>query len=90
MWKSIDWFIEGDLKSYFETIDHKKLEFLLRKPINDQEFIDLYWKAVKAGYIEVKDRISFSSPSASSYEAFAASQWFFCALKWGTGLSTWS
>jgi retron-type reverse transcriptase len=56
-WKAIDWFIEGNTKSYFDTIDHKKLEFLLRKRIEDQQFIDLYWKAVKAGYVEVKENI---------------------------------
>lgn len=53
-WNAITWFIEGDIQSYFDTIDHFKLEELLKKRICDKQFIDLYWKAVKAGYVEIK------------------------------------
>jgi len=60
-WKAVEWFIEGDIKSYFDTIDHHKLELLLRKRIRDQQFIDLYWKAVKAGYVEVKENKKIDS-----------------------------
>jgi retron-type reverse transcriptase len=42
--------IEGDIKGY---INHKKLEELLCRHIEDQQFIDLYWKAVRAGYVEM-------------------------------------
>lgn len=54
-WKAIEWFIEGDIKSYFDTIDHHVLEDLLKEKIEDRQFLDLYWKAVKAGYVEVKE-----------------------------------
>lgn len=49
--KCIEWVIEGDIKGYFDNIHHKKLEELLTNHIDDQQFIDLYWKAVRAGYV---------------------------------------
>jgi len=51
-WNGIKWFIEGDIKSSFNSIDHHILEKLLKEEIDDKEFIDLYWKCVKAKYIE--------------------------------------
>lgn len=45
------WVIEGDMKGFYDNIDHHILEKLLRQEIKDQRFIDLYWKAVKAGYV---------------------------------------
>lgn len=33
-------------------MDHHILESLLRRKIQDQQFIDLYWKLVRAGYVE--------------------------------------
>lgn len=53
-WIAIDWFIEGDIKSYFDTIDHQTLANLIFSKIRDQQFLDLYWKAVRAGYVEMK------------------------------------
>ena len=60
-WKAIDWFIEGDIKSYFDTIDHTVLATLLNIRIKDRQFLDLYWKAVRAGYVEIKDNKKFDS-----------------------------
>jgi len=54
-WSGIRWFIEGDIKSYFDTIDHHRLEQLLKRKIDDKRFLDLYWKAVRAGYVEVRE-----------------------------------
>jgi group II intron reverse transcriptase/maturase len=53
-WSGIEWFIEGDIKSYFDTIDHHIIENILMTRISDRQFLDLYWKSVKAGYVEVK------------------------------------
>jgi len=53
-WNGTKWFIKGDIESYFDTIDHFKLEELLKRKICDKQFLDLYWKAVRAGYVEVK------------------------------------
>lgn len=33
-------------------MDHHILESLIRRKIQDQQFIDLYWKLVRAGYVE--------------------------------------
>ena len=46
------WFIEGDIKGFFDNIDHHKLIEILRRRINDEKFIDLIWKFLKAGYME--------------------------------------
>lgn len=48
----IKWFVEGDIKSYFDTIDHHTLINILRRRINDEAFIELVWKFLKAGYLE--------------------------------------
>lgn len=50
-WSGITWMIEGDIKSYFDNIDHYVLANLLEREIKDQNLIALYWKLVKAGYV---------------------------------------
>ena len=51
-WSGTQWAIEGDIKGFFDNVDHHVLADLLQKRIGDQQFIDLYWKLVKAGYVE--------------------------------------
>ena len=46
------WFIEFDIKGYFDNIDHQILMKLLRKKINDERFTALIGWMLKAGYIE--------------------------------------
>lgn len=46
------WFVEGDIKSFFDNINHHTLIKLLRKRIEDDRFIRLIWKFLKAGYME--------------------------------------
>lgn len=46
------WFVEGDIKGYFDNIEHHTLINLLRKRIEDERFIDLIWKFLRAGYLE--------------------------------------
>lgn len=46
------WFIEGDIKGFFDHIDHHILINLLRKRIKDEKFINLIWKFLRAGYVE--------------------------------------
>lgn len=48
----VKWFVEGDIKGFFDNIDHHILIKLLRKRINDEKFINLIWKFLKAGYLE--------------------------------------
>jgi len=48
----INWFVEGDIKSFFDTIDHHILINILREKIKDEKFIRLIWKFLGAGYID--------------------------------------
>lgn len=48
----VKWFVEGDIKSYFDTIDHHNLINILRRRIKDEAFIELIWKFLHAGYLE--------------------------------------
>ncbi|WP_412762847.1 reverse transcriptase/maturase family protein, partial [Priestia megaterium] len=48
----VKWFIEGDIKGFFNNIDHSILIKLLRKRIKDEKFLRLIWKFLKAGYVE--------------------------------------
>ncbi|MGM0788900.1 group II intron reverse transcriptase/maturase [Bacillus infantis] len=50
--KGMRWFVEGDIKGFFDNINHETLIKLLRKRIDDEKFIQLIWKFIKAGYIE--------------------------------------
>ena len=46
------WFIEGDIKSCFDRIDHHTLIEIINTKIKDARFIKLIWKFLKAGYME--------------------------------------
>ncbi len=46
------WFVEGDITACFDSFDHHILIDLLRKRIDDEKFIALMWKFLKAGYME--------------------------------------
>lgn len=46
------WFIEGDIKGFFDNTDHDVLVGILRERISDDRFIRLIRKFLKAGYVE--------------------------------------
>ena len=46
------WFIEGDIKGFFDNISHDVLISILSERIADERFIRLIRKFLKAGYIE--------------------------------------
>ena len=46
------WFVEGDIKGFFDNIDHNVLIATLRKRIADDRFLRLIRKLLNAGYIE--------------------------------------
>ncbi|WP_028775848.1 reverse transcriptase/maturase family protein [Shimazuella kribbensis] len=48
----VRWFIEGDIECFFDSIDHHKLVGILRMRIEDEKFINLIWKFLRAGYME--------------------------------------
>lgn len=45
------WWVEGDIKDFFDNIDHQTLINILRRKIADEKFIRLIWKFLRAGYI---------------------------------------
>ncbi|MEK6511184.1 reverse transcriptase domain-containing protein [Myroides odoratimimus] len=46
------WFIEGDIKGFFDNINHEILIGILKERISDERFIRLIRKFLNAGYIE--------------------------------------
>ncbi|UAC49443.1 reverse transcriptase/maturase family protein [Bacillus aquiflavi] len=48
----VKWWIEGDIKEFFNNINHETLIKLLRKRIKDEKFLRLMRKFLKAGYLE--------------------------------------
>lgn len=51
-WTGTKWFIEGDIKGCFDTIDHAILTNILRENIQDNRFLRLIEGSLKAGYCE--------------------------------------
>ena len=48
----VTWFVEGDIHACFDSFDHQVLISILRERIEDENFIALMWKMLKAGYME--------------------------------------
>ena len=48
----VKWFIEGDIKGFFDNIHHDVLIGILKERISDERFIRLIRKFLNAGYIE--------------------------------------
>lgn len=46
------WFIEGDIKSFFDNINHDVMIHILRERITDERFLRLIRKFLNAGYVE--------------------------------------
>lgn len=46
------WFIEGDIKGFFDNINHEILIGILKERVSDERFIRLIRKFLNAGYIE--------------------------------------
>jgi group II intron reverse transcriptase/maturase len=51
-WTGTKWFIEGDIRSCFDEIDHNLIINLLKRDIHDNRFIKLVKGMLKAGYME--------------------------------------
>jgi len=57
------WAIEGDIQSFFDTIDHDILLSILKRKIDDGRFLELIRRFLKAGY--VKDGITYNTISGT-------------------------
>ena len=51
-WTGTKWFIEGDIKGYFDNIDHSVLLRILNEKLHDGRFLRLIANLLRAGYIE--------------------------------------
>jgi group II intron reverse transcriptase/maturase len=49
---AVKWFVEGDIKGFFDNINHNVLINVLRERITDDRFLRLIRKFLNAGYIE--------------------------------------
>lgn len=47
-----NWFVEGDIQACFDSFAPHGLIDILRRRIDDEAFITLMWKFLKAGYME--------------------------------------
>ena len=48
----VKWFVEGDIKGFFDHIDHEVLVGLIGKKVKDARIAQLLYKMLKAGYME--------------------------------------
>ena len=51
-WKGLTWCIEGDIKGFFDHIDHSVLLNLISKRVNDHRFLLLIHNALTSGVME--------------------------------------
>ena len=51
-WTAVKWFVDMDLRDYFNTIPHDLLVKLLSKKIEDKRFLHLIQAMLDAGYLE--------------------------------------
>lgn len=48
----VKWFVEGDMKGFFDNINHEVMVNILAERIKDERFLRLIRKFLKAGYLE--------------------------------------
>src|SRR5215471_3922660 len=53
-WSAANWLLEGDIRSCFDEIHHGTLVAILSKKIADQQFLNLIWKLLNAGYMDLR------------------------------------
>src|SRR5713226_9278091 len=67
-WTGVNWLVEGDIRACFDEIDHTTLVTILKKKIQDQRFLNLIWKLLNAGYMDLhgsKKESLIGSPQGS-------------------------
>jgi group II intron reverse transcriptase/maturase len=52
-WSATNWLIKGDIRACFDEIHHGTLVTILKKKIEDQRFLNLIWKLLNAGYMDL-------------------------------------
>ncbi|MFD0508129.1 reverse transcriptase/maturase family protein [Streptomyces chiangmaiensis] len=51
-WRSVTWFVEGDISQCFDRLDHGVLHSILAEDIHDSRFLRLIDGLLQAGYLE--------------------------------------
>ncbi len=59
-WQGTRWIVEGDISGFFDNINHHILISLLRKRIEDERFINLIWKFLRAEIREENNSLTKS------------------------------
>jgi group II intron reverse transcriptase/maturase len=81
------WVVEADIKSFFDTIDHDQLIEMVRKRVDDEAFIRLLRKWLKAGVLMPAGQVQrpeYGTPQgglvspvlANIYLHYALDKWF--------------
>jgi group II intron reverse transcriptase/maturase len=52
-WVAVNWIVEGDIRACFDELDHHILVTTLKKKIQDERFLNLIWKLLNAGYMDL-------------------------------------
>jgi group II intron reverse transcriptase/maturase len=52
-WVAVNWIVEGDIRACFDELDHHTLVTTLKKKIQDERFLNLIWKLLNAGYMDL-------------------------------------
>src|SRR5207244_13281056 len=55
-WSAVNWLIEGDIRACFDELSHSVLVKTLRKKIHDERFLNLIWKLLTTGYMDLHGR----------------------------------
>jgi group II intron reverse transcriptase/maturase len=50
--RDTSWFIEGDIKGFFDNINHEKMVEIVGRSITDERFLNLLRRLLQAGYME--------------------------------------
>lgn len=50
----VKWWVEGDIKGFFDNTNHNTLIKILKTRIKDEKFLRLIWKFLRAGYVYEK------------------------------------
>ena len=82
-WAATNWFIEGDVQACFDSVEHSILVSLLRQKIKDERFLNLIWKLLRAGYLDLRGQRGDSlagTPQGSL--ATPPTMWQTCGI-WG-------
>lgn len=82
--------IKGEIKASFHKTNHSILAKILQENIEDQQFIDLYWKLVKAGYAgpPYQDCTSLEGSPCTSLTGSAGPNKLDGLLAFGGGINT--